>query len=44
MANKLGKQAPINETLMRVVQEMAANHELPGKYSDGKLIKILGLD
>ena len=44
IAKKLGKRAPINETLLRITEEMAANHELPGKYTPAELIKILKLD
>lgn len=44
LANKLGIKAPINETLMRVSQEMAANHELPGKYTHAQLSRLLGLN
>ena len=44
IAKKLGKQAPINETLWRITEEMAANHELPGKYTPAELIKILKLN
>ena len=44
LAQKLGKRAPINETLLRITEEMAANHELPGKYTPAQLMKILKLD
>jgi 2-dehydropantoate 2-reductase len=44
VARKLGKEAPLNETLLRITQEMAANHELPGKYTPAELIKLLKLD
>lgn len=43
-ARKLGKQAPINEKLVRISQEMAANHEPPGKYTPAELSVMLGLD
>jgi 2-dehydropantoate 2-reductase len=33
LAHKLGKDAPINNGLNRIVQEMAAKRETPGKYS-----------
>jgi 2-dehydropantoate 2-reductase len=44
IARKLGKQAPINETLLNITNEMAANHEPPGKYTPAMLIKLLKLD
>ena len=44
IAKKLGRRAPINETLLRITEEMAANHEPPGKYTPAELIKILKLD
>jgi len=44
IARKLGKRALINETLLRIVEEMAANRELPGKYTPAELIEILKLD
>lgn len=43
LAKKLGCQAPINETLLRVCQEMATNHEPPGKYTPAQLSALLGL-
>jgi 2-dehydropantoate 2-reductase len=44
IAQKMGKRALINETLLRITEEMAANHELPGKYTPAELIEILKLD
>lgn len=44
VARRLGKPAPINETLLRMTKEMAANREPPGKYTTAELIKILGLE
>ena len=44
IAENLGKRAPINEALLHITEEMAANHELPGKYTPAQLIKILKLD
>ena len=44
IAENLGKRAPINEALWHITEEMAANHELPGKYTPAQLIKILKLD
>ena len=44
VAEKLGKRAPINETLLRITTEMAANRDLPGKYTPAELIKLLNMD
>jgi 2-dehydropantoate 2-reductase len=44
IAKKLGKRAPINETLLHITEEMAANHELPGKYTPSELSKMLKLE
>ncbi|MFC1933337.1 ketopantoate reductase family protein [Chloroflexota bacterium] len=44
VAKKLGLQAPINEKLVEISQEMAANHEPPGKYTPVRLSEILELD
>jgi len=43
VAERLGMQAPINEKLMKVSQDMAANHEMPGKFTPAELSTILGL-
>jgi 2-dehydropantoate 2-reductase len=43
VAKKLRLQAPINEKLMQISQEMASNHELPGKYTPRQLSEILEL-
>lgn len=43
LATNLGEQAPINEMLLHITEEMAAKHELPGKYTPTELIKILKL-
>ncbi|MFC2010334.1 ketopantoate reductase family protein [Chloroflexota bacterium] len=43
LATRLGRKAPINETLLRISQEMAANHDHPGKYTAAQLSKLLGL-
>jgi hypothetical protein len=40
----LGLQAPINEKLVEISQEMAANHEPPGKYTPVRLSEILELN
>jgi 2-dehydropantoate 2-reductase len=42
-AKKIGRQAPINEKLVQISQEMAVNREKPGKYSSEQLISLLGL-
>ena len=44
VAKKLGLQAPINEKLVEILQEMAANHELPGKYTPARLSEMLDLN
>ncbi|MFC2047905.1 ketopantoate reductase family protein [Chloroflexota bacterium] len=44
LANRLGKQAPVNEMLLRTIQQMADNHESPGKYSPTELLRMLGLN
>lgn len=44
LAERLGTQAPINERLLRIVQQMATNRELPGKYTSAKLCRLVGLD
>ncbi len=44
LAERLGTQAPINERLLRVVQQMATNRELPGKYTSAELCRLVGLD
>jgi len=44
VAKKLGLQAPINEKLVEISQEMAENHEPPGKYIPARLSEILELN
>jgi 2-dehydropantoate 2-reductase len=41
LATRLGKKAPINDGLNRVVQEMAAKRETPGKYTITELKELL---
>ena len=41
-AKRLGIRAPINEKLVSISQEMAANHEIPGKYTPARLSEMLG--
>jgi 2-dehydropantoate 2-reductase len=43
VAKKLGLRAPINERLVEISREMAANHEPPGKYTPAQLSEMLGL-
>lgn len=43
LAKRLGKEAPVNETITRVCQEMASNKEKPGKYSAIELRQMLHL-
>ncbi len=44
LAERLGTQASINERLLRIVQQMATNRELPGKYTSAELCRLVGLD
>ncbi len=44
LAKKMGLKVPVNEKLLEISREMAANHEKPGKYSVAQLCSILGLD
>jgi len=44
LAEKHGRQAPINEMLLRICERMAASRELPGKYTPAQLAALLGLD
>jgi 2-dehydropantoate 2-reductase len=43
LARTIGKTAPINEALVKIIEEMAVKRELPGKYSPGELEKLLGI-
>jgi 2-dehydropantoate 2-reductase len=43
IAQRFCKRAPINETLLRITEEMAAHHEPPGKYTPAELIRLLKL-
>ncbi|MEK7847519.1 MAG: 2-dehydropantoate 2-reductase [Chloroflexota bacterium] len=43
VARRLGRQAPVNEGLLRISQEMAASREVPGKYTPAQLCALLGL-
>ncbi len=42
-AHRIGRPAPINETITRIAMEMAAAREKPGKYPPAELRRILGL-
>lgn len=44
LAERLGTRAPINEALLRIIHEMAANSEPPGKYTPTELCRLVGLD
>ena len=44
LAKRLGIQAPLNEKLLSICQEMATKHEQPGKYTPTELSRLLGLD
>ena len=44
LAAKFGTKAPVNQALLRITLEMAANHEKPGKYTPAELLKILKLE
>ncbi|OGO14556.1 MAG: hypothetical protein A2Z02_04400 [Chloroflexi bacterium RBG_16_48_7] len=43
VAKRLGTKAPVNENLQSIVEQMAANQELPGKYKPAQLRSMLGL-
>jgi 2-dehydropantoate 2-reductase len=43
LARKLGSQAPVNEKLLHIAQEMSASREPPGKYTPVELRRLLGL-
>lgn len=38
LAKRLGRQAPVNEMLVRISKEMADKHEHPGKYTPAQLL------
>ncbi len=42
-ARQIGRQAPLNEALVRISQEMAEKREPPGKYTPAELMARLGL-
>jgi 2-dehydropantoate 2-reductase len=44
VAERLGIRAPVNENLLSIVQQMAASHELPGKYTPAELCRLVGLE
>ena len=43
LAERLGRPAPVNEMLLKIILEMADNREHPGKYTAAQLGSILGL-
>ena len=43
VAKRLGLKAPVNEKLMEITKEMAANNQPPGEYTPARLIEILEL-
>jgi len=43
LADRLDMQAPINERLLHITQQMATERELPGKYTPTELLELLGL-
>lgn len=44
LAERMGRKAPVNETLLRITLEMAANREQPGKYTPTELCRLVGLN
>ena len=44
LAKQVGSQTPVNETLLRISQEMTTNRESPRKYTPTELLQLLGLD
>jgi 2-dehydropantoate 2-reductase len=43
VAQKSGLRAPINERLVKISQEMAKNHEPPGRFTPAQLSEMLGI-
>jgi len=43
VANRTGINAPINEKLQQIVEQMAVNRDFPGKYSPAQLREMLGI-
>jgi 2-dehydropantoate 2-reductase len=43
LAGRIGRKAPINAALVNITQKMAAERELPGKYSPAELQRMLGI-
>lgn len=43
IAERMGRQAPVNKKLLDIIQEMAENREPPGKYTAQELKSILGI-
>ncbi|MFC1899350.1 ketopantoate reductase family protein [Chloroflexota bacterium] len=44
VAESLGLKAPLNEKILFITEEMALNHDLPGKYTPMELSDLLGID
>ncbi|MFC1950830.1 ketopantoate reductase family protein [Chloroflexota bacterium] len=44
VAERLGRRAPLNEVLLQTCKKMAADREVPGKYTPQQLQVLLGLD
>ncbi len=43
LAKSVGLEAPLNEKLVLITQEMASHHEPPGKYTPEQLNNLLGI-
>jgi len=43
LAQRLGRQSPINEKLWQISAQMSARRELPGKYTPPQLMAMLGI-
>jgi 2-dehydropantoate 2-reductase len=43
IAAQLGEKAPLNDKLLHLMEQMAKNHDLPGKYTAAELEEMLGL-
>ena len=44
LASTMGLEAPINQALVRITEEMARKREPPGKYTSRELARMLGLN
>ncbi len=43
LAERLGRPAPLNRTLLEICTKMASDHELPGKYTPQQLQSLMGI-